>query len=163
MWVKMWRRRGSAAPLLAFSLLLSAGCASKPAKSGKLSPTDAALADVLEAVFRYQLAQNAAADRYCLELAGTSPDPSFLRRFEGNQPPVLSSDQCKGQPGPGLYLRLTKIQWLLDDEARIRGAVSDGKPDTPIVAYRVVREKGKWTVTEQPGSAGSDRRKKAPG
>jgi hypothetical protein len=132
--------------LLALSLL-AAGCAShSPAKSPQLSPRDAALADVLEAVFRYQIGQNAAASRYCLELAGTSPDASLLRRFEGSQPPVLSVDQCKSQPGPSLYLRLTKIQWVVDDEAWVRGAVSDGSPNTPIVAYRVVRKKGTWTV-----------------
>jgi hypothetical protein len=102
--------------------------------------------DVLEAVFRYQIDHNAPASRYCLDLAGRSPDAPFLHRFEGNQPPVLSVDQCKSQPGPSLYLRLTKIQWVVDDEAWVRGAVSDGNPNTPIVAYRVVREKGKWTV-----------------
>jgi hypothetical protein len=137
------------AALLAFSLL-AAGCAShSPAKGPQPSARDAALADVLEAVFRYQIGQNASAGRYCLELAGTSPDASILRRFEGNQPPVLSVDQCKSQPGPSLYLRLTKIQWVVDDEAWVRGAVSDGSPPSPIVAYRVVREKGKkgkWTV-----------------
>lgn len=137
--------------LLAFSLLV-VGCASTPAKSPRPSPRDTALADVLEAVFRYQIGQNASAGRYCLELAGTSPDASLLRRFESNQPPVLSVDQCKSQLGPGLYLRLTKIQWVVDDEAWVRGAVSDGSPTSPIVAYRVVREKGKkgkkdkWTV-----------------
>lgn len=136
--------RRAAATLLAFSL--AAGCASTQAKSPQPSPRDAALADVLEAVFRYQIGQNASAGRYCLELAGTSPDPLLLRRFEGSQPPVLSVDQCKSQPGPSLYLRLTKIQWVVDDEAWVRGAVSDGSPTSPIVAYRVVRKKGTWTV-----------------
>ncbi|HEV7787353.1 MAG TPA: hypothetical protein VGQ28_18565 [Thermoanaerobaculia bacterium] len=102
--------------------------------------------DVLEAVFRYQIDHNAPASRYCLDLAGNSPDAPFLRRFEGNQPPVLSVDQCKSQPGQSLHLHLTKIQWIVDDEAWVRGAVSDGSPNSPIVAYRVVREKGKWTV-----------------
>jgi hypothetical protein len=138
--------RNAAATLLAFSLL-AAGCASTPTKSGQPSPSDAATPDVLEAVFRYQIGQNASASRYCLELAGTSPDAPFLRRFESNQPPVLSADQCKSQAGKSLYLRLTKIQWVVDDEAWVRGAVSDGSPSSPIVAYRVVREKGKWTVT----------------
>ncbi len=137
--------RKAAVTLLAFSLL-AAGCASTRAKSAQPSSGDAALADVLETVFRYQLEHNATAGRYCLELAGTSPDPSFLRRFEGNQPPVLPMDQCKAQPAPSLYLRLTKIQFVVDDEAWVRGAISDGSPNSPIVAYRVVREKGKWTV-----------------
>jgi hypothetical protein len=133
--------------LIVFSLL-AASCAShSPAKGPQPSPRGAALADVLEAVFRYQIGQNSAASsRYCLELAGTSPDASLLRRFEGNQPPVLSVDQCKSQPGPSLYLRLTKIQWVVDDEAWVRGAISDGSPTSPIVAYRVVRKKGTWTV-----------------
>ena len=138
-------KRKTAASLLACSLL-AAGCASSPAKTPPLSPRDAAVGDVLEAVFRYQIEHNPPASRYCLDLAGTSPDAPFLRRFEGNQPPVLSLDQCKSQPGPGLYLRLTKIQWVVDDEAWLRGAVSDGKPDAPIGAYHVVRKKGKWTV-----------------
>src|SRR5882724_8396830 len=102
--------RAGAAILLAISLS-AAGCASNSAsKSNQPSASDAATGDVLEAVFRYQLNQNPSASRYCLELAGTSPDPAFLRRFEGNQPPVLSVTQCEGQPGKGLYLRLTKLQ-----------------------------------------------------
>jgi hypothetical protein len=139
-------KKRAAAPLLAFSLL-AAGCASTPAKSPQPSPSDAATPDVLETVFRYQIGQHAPASRYCLELAGTSPDAAFLHRFEGNQPPVLSVEQCKSQAEQkSLYLRLTKIQWVVDNEAWVRGAVSDGNPNTPIVAYRVVREKGKWTV-----------------
>jgi len=138
--------RKTPAILLALSVF-AAGCAStSPKKSSQPSATDAATPDVLEAVFRYQIDQNATAGRYCLELAGTSPAPEFLHRFEGHQPPVLPVDQCKSQPGPSLYLRLTKIQWVTSDEAWLRGAVSDGSPTTPIVAYRVVREKGKWTV-----------------
>jgi len=138
--------RKAAAILLAISLS-AAGCASNSAaKSSQPSASDAATGDVLEAVFRYQLNHNPAASRYCLELAGTSPDPAFVRRFEDNQPPVLSTAQCEGQPGKGLYLRLTKIQWITDDEAWVRGATSDGDRDSPIVAYRVVRENGKWTI-----------------
>lgn len=133
------------ATLLTFSLL-AASCASSPAKGPQPSPSDAAMPNVLETVFRYQIANNPSPSRYCLELAGTSPDAAFLHRFEGNQPPVLSTGQCKDQPGPSLYLRLTKIQFVVDNEAWVRGAVSDGNPNTPIVAYRVVREKGKWTV-----------------
>ena len=132
--------------LIALSLLAT-DCASKPAKGPQPSPRDAAVGDVLEAVFRYQIDHNPPAGRYCLDLAGTSPDAPFLRRFESNQPPVLSLDQCKSQPEQkSLYLRLTKIQWVVDDEAWVRGAVSDGSPTSPIVAYRVVRKKGTWTV-----------------
>ncbi|HSS77327.1 MAG TPA: hypothetical protein VLV54_11345 [Thermoanaerobaculia bacterium] len=138
--------RAAAAIFLAISLS-AAGCASNSAsKSNQPSASDAATGDVLEAVFRYQLEQNPSASRYCLELAGTSPDPAFVRRFEGNQPPVLSSAQCEVQPGKGIYLRLTKIQWITENEAWVRGATSDGGRSTPIVAYRVVREKGKWTI-----------------
>jgi hypothetical protein len=136
----------TAAILLIFSLS-AASCASNSAsKSSQPSASDAATGDVLEAVFRYQLNQNPCASRYCLELAGTSPDPAFIRRFEGHQPPVLSTAQCEVQPGKGLYLRLTKIQWITDNEAWVRGATSDGDHSSPIVAYRVVRENGKWTI-----------------
>jgi hypothetical protein len=137
--------RKAAVTLLGLSLL-AAGCASTPAKSGQPSASEAATPDVLETVFRYQLDHNPPASRYCLELAGTSPDAPFLHRFEGNQPPVLSAAQCESQPGKGLYLRLTKIEWITNDEAWVRGATSDGDRSSPIVAYRVVREKGKWTV-----------------
>jgi hypothetical protein len=130
----------TAAILLVFSLS-AASCASSQPSAG-----DAATGDVLEAVFRYQLDHDPAANRYCLELAGTSPAADFLRRFEGHQPPVLSTAQCEVQPGKGLYLRLTKIQWITDNEAWVRGATSDGDRSSPIVAYRVVRENGKWTI-----------------
>jgi hypothetical protein len=138
--------RKSAAILLVFSLSALGCAANSPAKSGPPSARDAATPDVLEAVFRYQLDHNPSASRYCLELAGTSPDPAFLRRFEGNQPPVLSRDQCESQPGKGLDLRLTKIEWIVDNEAWVRGATSDGDRSSPIEAYRVVRENGRWTV-----------------
>ncbi|MFY9821871.1 MAG: hypothetical protein WAM82_10845 [Thermoanaerobaculia bacterium] len=137
----------SAAAILLASSLLAAGCSSNPAaKSPQPSAFEAATPEVLETVFRYQFDHNAAASRYCLELAGTSPDAAFLHRFEGNQPPVLSASQCESQPGKGLYLRLTKIQWITENEAWVRGATSDGNHSSPIEAYRVVREKGKWTV-----------------
>ena len=136
----------TAAIFLAISLS-AAGCASNSAaKNGQPSASEAATGDVLEAVFRYQVDHNPAASRYCLELAGTSPDPAFLRRFEGDQPPVLSSAQCDVEPGKGLYLRLTKIQWITENEAWVRGATSSGDRNSPIVAYRVVRENGKWTI-----------------
>jgi hypothetical protein len=136
----------AAAILLALSFL-AAGCASssKPT-SGQLSARDAATGDVLETAFRYQIEHNPSASRYCLELAGTSPSAEFVRRFEGNQPPVLSAGQCESQAGKGLYLRLTKIEWIVDDEVWVRGATSEGDHSFPIEAYRVVREKGKWSV-----------------
>jgi hypothetical protein len=136
----------AAAIFLAVSLS-AAGCASNStAKNSQPSARDAATPDVLETVFRYQLDHYPSASRYCLELAGTSPAAEFIRRFEGNQPPVLSAAQCESQPGKGLYLRLTKIEWITNDEAWVRGATSDGDRSSPIEAYRVVREKGKWTV-----------------
>jgi hypothetical protein len=139
----MWK----AAAILLILPFLAAGCAGNPpAKSGQPSSRDAATLDVLETVFRYQFDHNSSAGRYCLELAGTSPDAVFLRRFEGNQPPVLSASQCDSQSGKGLYLRITKIQWVTDGEAWLRGATSDGNGSSPIQAYRVVLENGKWAV-----------------
>jgi hypothetical protein len=137
---------GTALILLGLSFLAASCASNSPAKSSQPSAGDAATGDVLEAVFRYQLDHDPAANRYCLELAGTSPDPAFVRRFEGHQPPVLSTDQCASQSGKSLYLRLTKIQWITDNEAWVRGATSDGDRSSPIVAYRVVRENGKWTI-----------------
>ena len=138
--------RIAAAALLAVSLA-AAGCAtgSKPTSS-QLSVRDAATGDVLETVFRYQMEHYPSDTRYCLDLAGTSPSAEFVRRFEGHQPPVLSAGQCDSQPGKGLYLRLTKIEWIVDDEVWIRGATAEGDRSSPIEGYRVVREKGKWSV-----------------
>ncbi|MBW8879400.1 MAG: hypothetical protein JF614_31080 [Acidobacteria bacterium] len=146
--------RKTALLLLALSVPVS-GCASSPAadRPSAAAPSHpAAEPEIFEAVFRYQFDHNASgiqkkAEKFCLELPGErSPDAVFLRRFEGNQPPVLSAEQCERKSGKSLYFRIAKLQWIKDDEVWVRGGYWEGNLSSSLESYRVVFENGKWVV-----------------
>lgn len=112
----------------------------------------AAEPEIFEAVFRYQFDHNASgiqkkAEKFCLELPGErSPDAAFLQRFEGNQPPVLSAEQCDRKAGKSLSFRIMKLQWIKDNEVWVRGGYWEGNLSSSLESYRVVFENGKWAV-----------------
>ncbi|MEA2600218.1 MAG: hypothetical protein QOF89_1210 [Acidobacteriota bacterium] len=139
--------------LLALSI---AGCASSsPATSNPAvaAPSHAAAEpEIFEAVFRYQFDHNASgiqkqAERYCLYLPGeTSPDATFLHRFEGNQPPVLAADECERKSGKSLFFRINKLQWHKENEVWVRGGYFEGNLSSSVESYRVLFKNGKWAV-----------------
>ncbi|HYX23433.1 MAG TPA: hypothetical protein VFC23_04710 [Thermoanaerobaculia bacterium] len=124
----------------------------KPTPAASAPSHAAAEPEICEAVFRYQFDHNASgmqkrAEKFCLELPGErSPDAAFLHRFEGNQPPVLSADQCERKAGKSLYFRIMKLQWIKDSEVWVRGGYWEGNLSSSIESYRVVFENGKWAV-----------------
>jgi hypothetical protein len=149
-------RFGTALLLIALSVP-AVGCASSSTgttSSPAAAPSHAAAEpEIFEAVFRYQFDHNASgmqkqAERYCLYLPGeASPDSAFLRRFEGNQPPVLAADQCERKSGKNLFFRINKLQWHKDNEAWVRGGYFEGNLSSSVESYRVLLKNGKWVVT----------------
>lgn len=135
--------------------LLSSSCAQNtaPTSSGGSSPTRAAAEeDIAEAVFRYQFDHNASgiqkqAARYCLSLPGDrSPGEAFLQRFQGNQPPVASAEECERVGGKNLFFRVQRFDWRRDNEVWVRGGYYEGNLSSSVEAYQVVLQNGRWVV-----------------
>jgi hypothetical protein len=120
--------------------------------SSNVATRAAAEADIAEAVFRYQFDHNASAvqkgaEKYCLSLPGEKmPSAEFLKRFEGNRPPVLAADQCERKSGRSLFFRVQKLDWRKDNEVWVRGGYWEGNLSSSIEMFRVLNENGKWVV-----------------
>ncbi|HEX4965704.1 MAG TPA: hypothetical protein VF173_33140 [Thermoanaerobaculia bacterium] len=137
----------------ALILLLSAWGFSCAQNSAIEAPDHAAAEpEIYAAVFSYQFDHNASgiqkrAEKYCLELPGeTSPDAAFLHRFDGHRPPVLSAGRCERRSGTSLYFRITRLDWIKDNEVWARGGYWEGNLSSSIESYRVLFKDGKWTV-----------------
>lgn len=143
-------------------LALLGGCAANPASStsseasSTTSPSRAAAEqEIAEAVFRRQFDHNASglqkkAEKYCLSLPGDRmPSAELLKRFEGNQPPVLAADQCDRKSGKNLFFRINAINWREDGEVWVRGGYYEGNLSSSLELYQVVNENGKWVVKGQ--------------
>jgi hypothetical protein len=135
-------------PLL---LIFASACASTgPVPSPEAQA--AAAGDISEAVFRYQFQHNASnlqqtAERYCLFLPDErSPDEAFLRRFDGNSPPVVAGSRCERKAARDLFFRVQKLDWQSDDEVWARGGFSEGTLSSSIETYLVNRRDGRWVV-----------------
>jgi hypothetical protein len=137
--------------MLVFSIT-AAACAQNPATTGGAASASAE-ADVLEAVFRYQFEHNASgiqqsAERYCLTLPSGMPDAEFLRRFQGNTPPVTAAKQCDRTTGKDLFFEAKHIEWVNDGEATVQGGYWEGNLSSSGETFRVVREGGRWVVKD---------------
>lgn len=143
-------------------LVLLGGCAANPTNptdsgSGSTpSPSRAAAEEeIAEAVFRRQFDHNASglqksAEKYCLSLPGDRmPSAEFLKRFEGNQPPVLAADQCDRKSGKNLFFRINAFNWREDGEVWVRGGYYEGNLSSSLELYQVVNKNGKWVVKGQ--------------
>lgn len=136
--------------ILCLMLLVGACASGAPAPSAQ--DRFAAQDEILEAVFRYQFQHNASAlqskaDRYCLTLPqDKNPGEEFLRRFDGNQPPVVSADECNRKKGSDLFFRIQNLDWRSDQEVWVRGGYWEGNLSSSLELYQVVRKNGKWTV-----------------
>ena len=143
-------------------LVLLSGCAANatnPTDSGSgstASPSRAAAEEeIAEAVFRRQFDHNASAiqknaEKYCLSLPGDRmPSAEFLKRFEGNQPPVVAADQCDRKSGKNLFFRINAFNWREDGEVWVRGGYYEGNLSSSLELFQVVNENGKWIVKGQ--------------
>src|SRR4029077_16995396 len=137
-------------PALTLLLTLTACASTGPVPSPEAQA--AAAGDISEAVFRYQFQHNAStlqqtAERYCLFLSDErSPDEAFLRRFDGNSPPVVAGGQCNRQAARDLFFRVQKLDWQGADEVWVRGGFSEGTVRSSIETYQVRRRDGRWVV-----------------
>ena len=140
--------------LMGFAACSSTGSSSGPGTPSQPPPRSVSEPDILEAVFRYQFEHNASgiqqdAERYCLTITGgEKPSAEFLRRFEGNRPPVVAADQCDRQSGRNLFFQAKIEQWESDSEALVRGGYYEGNLSSSRETFRVVWEDGRWAVRD---------------
>jgi hypothetical protein len=133
-------------------LMLMVGACASGAPAPSAQDRFAAQDEILEAVFRYQFQHNASAlqskaDRYCLTLPqDKNPGEDFLHRFNGNQPPAVSADECNRKKGNDLFFRIQNLDWRSDEEVWVRGGYWEGNLSSSVELYQVVRKNGRWTV-----------------
>jgi hypothetical protein len=121
--------------------------------------------DIYEAVFRWQLQQyesirNKNIKVYFFSLGNDDPSFSFLKRFADHDPPILRGsdantfpvvvDKITGEKGAMFFI--SSIQWISDAEVRVKGGVSIANLNGYGGDYKVVKEKGKWTVVGENNS-----------
>jgi hypothetical protein len=146
--------------LCLFLMIAPVACAqNSPPDSSQGSTTfpsrAAAEEEIAEAVFRQQFEHNASAlqknaEKYCLSLPGDRmPSAEFLKRFEGNQPPVAAADQCSRSSGKNLFFRINAFNWREDGEVWVRGGYYEGNLSSSLELYQVVNENGRWVVKGQ--------------
>jgi hypothetical protein len=139
---------------IALAACSSAGSSSGPGSPSPPPPRSVSEPDILEAVFRYQFEHNASgiqqsAEKYCLTITGgEKPSAEFLRRFEGNRPPVVTADQCDRRSGRNLFFQAKIESWESDSEALVRGGYYEGNLSSSRETFRVVWEDGRWVVRD---------------
>jgi hypothetical protein len=128
--------------------------------------------DITEAVFRYQFIHNDSFIRrtaafYYLSLGGAfdnnSKDVSdeFLKRFDGNTPPVRKFSKAhydlvegitdKETGKKGLAFEVRTIKWLGDDAVEVEGGYIENGTSASGELFTVKREGGMWVVKSSKG------------
>ena len=127
-----------------------------------------------EAVFRHLLRPRRDELVYFLSVGGPedhNPDDMFMQRFAGHQPPARPVSEATlagaAQPGsalsaapfpgqvidrrtgqPGLILRVSRLTWLSESEARVEASTFAHGLAVRGHLYRVVREGDRWAIKE---------------
>lgn len=156
-WTNIFRREVEMQRTLIVSWLCFAPCLSltglafsAPPPTTRPCTTQAARDElaVYESVFRHQMNRQNGRERrpaaYFLSISKDDPTPEFLKRFEGNTPPVLAGSKFKRRAG--LYLWLETICWLDDNTTELRGGYYNNGLDASDNLYRVVRKGQEWVV-----------------
>lgn len=114
--------------------------------------------NIAEVVFRYQMNDcfpGRQRQVYFLRRAKDDPSDRFMKRFEGDTPPVKKFSQStklsdgladKDSRQPGILLGVAKIEW--DDAAKVT-VIGSCFADTENVmeyVYEVIREGKQWVV-----------------
>ena len=143
-----------------------------PERDPTASPTPATRSvqadDVREAVFRYLFDHNGCNCPGIVEVlflslgtsVGTDRDPTaeFMRRFEGDEPPVRKvsesvwdvaegvSDRQTGETG--IILRVGHVVWMSDTEIQVRGGYYSNGLSAATSLFQVVLQGGWWEVAD---------------
>ena len=130
---------------LAWPLLLG-GCAGADTQPKPLDrATQAPL--IIEEVLRCEIHQfsskaDGADSSVCVAVregnSPTDPDPSIMRRLNNKQ--IQPQSGCKA----ARTLIAGPIEWLRNDEVRVKGGYLRASEGETRLAYRVVRENGRW-------------------
>ena len=136
-------------PISAFVLslpFLLVGCAGADAQPKPLNrPAEVPL--IIEEVLRYQIQQFAPKEGgpdsvVCLavreDTVPIDPSPGIMQRLGNKQAEPRSA--CEGTR----VLIAGPVEWLRDDEVRVKGGYLRPSEGETRLAYRVVRENGRW-------------------
>jgi len=125
--------------------LLWAGCSGAAAQP---KPPDRASQAplIIEEVLRYEVQQFASkggeAEAFCVAVrestVSVDPSPAIMRRLNSTQ--LQPQSKCTATK----TLIAGPIEWLRDDEVRVRGGYLRATEGETRLAYRVVREGGRW-------------------
>ena len=138
-------RGGRISLFFAVALLLT-GCGG-PVVQPRSFDREAETASILEQAIRYGVHQFAPRDdadgiALCIAIREggvlTDPDPSVMRRLNTRQAQPWT--QCKA----AATLLIGPIEWLGDDEVRVKAGYVRASRGESRLAYRVVRENGNW-------------------
>jgi hypothetical protein len=172
-------RRGLTLRSISFVVMAAICAAVVAACSGAESTTDSPTspltsrasheADIQEAVFRYQFAQDEFAQSryqvYFLAFEGNArftnrdPDDVFMNRFDGHQPPVRKAsvvaadimngvfDKVTGERG--IIFQVAKISWANDGGVEVEASITLSRIGATGHKYRVVLDDDKWSVLEK--------------
>src|SRR5882724_920556 len=157
-------------PLSSLSLLLIllcvAGCAGGGlGRSPELSASETD--QMLEAVYRYQLAHDARPETgvFCLCVPagrdGGDPSSTLLERFAGEPRPVVACSACDVEEGriveqrsgkTALTFFIADIHPLPTGEVEVEGGSRAGRFSSSRLRYRVVRQGAGWKVADVLGA-----------
>jgi|SRR5947209_536584 len=158
--------RGPLCSLLC-TLLFAAGCAG--GGLGRAPELSASETDqVLEAVYRYQLAHDARPETgvFCLCTPSGSresgdPPATLLQRFAGEPRPVVACSTCRVEEGriveratgkTALTLFIANVRPLPSGDVEIEGGSRAGRFSSSRLRYRVVHQGTGWKVTDVLGA-----------
>ena len=117
--------------------------------------TDSTEADILETVFRYQIAhchKPRALRKYFLSYKGQDLSDVLMARFKSDGSRIKTRSQMSGfkdrDTGErGIILDIGSIDWQNDGSVKVAGSCVAADLDAHLYVYRVLRKNGKWTVT----------------
>ncbi len=135
-----------------------------PEQTGPTQAEDEA--NITEAVLRYQFehylsSSDLGPSAYFVGFGSSSspkdPSAEFLKRFDGNNPPVKAASACKRAAGgavtdkttnkPGVLFRVERLKWLSKDSAEVQGGITESTKKTTTESWRAARAAGSWSVT----------------
>jgi hypothetical protein len=138
-----------------------------PAETGGAARSAEEADNIREAVLRYRFSHSVGGPMpsgkfYCISLSSTmhtsnfiDPDEAFLRRFDGNIPPVIKASGCTVLPDrviakdtgeKSMIFGVDQPKWLSDTEAEIEASYCGAEADVGGTVYQLKKENNRWSV-----------------